>query len=301
MLHTLVYCKAFLFALLCRGQTQNALLLKNNHTLHYQVFGTGEPILIINGGPGMNCAGFQDMAKTLSDYGYQCILYDQRGTGNSSIPVIDSASITMEHMTADIEWLRQELKIDRWTVLGHSFGGILAACYAHRYPEPVDKLIFSSSGGLNLDFLGYIGERLQNNLSAQQRDSLAYYGQLIDAGDTSLPTLTQWANVLAHAYVYDDAFAPPIAKRLLQVKQEINDLVFTDLKRTGYDLTGQFGGFDRPVLVLQGRNDIISTETAQVIADNFSHSQLVLLDACGHYGWLDQPKAYFGAIRKFMH
>lgn len=53
-------------------------------------------------------------------------------------------------------------------------------------------------------------------------------------------------------------------------------------------------------MVLQGKNDIISIETAQEIAEVFSNSKLVLIDNCGHYGWLDANEIYFKSIKEFL-
>src|SRR5678810_1381276 len=80
----------------------------NGVKIYYRTFGTGTPILIINGGPGLNSDGFVDLAKTLSAQN-QTIVYDQRGTGKS-VMQIDASSITMELMIDDIENLRKELK-----------------------------------------------------------------------------------------------------------------------------------------------------------------------------------------------
>src|SRR5689334_16592621 len=109
----LMLCFALSFTAECQGQSAFAT--------NYQTFGEGEPILIINGGPGMNSNGFADMANTISQLGYTTIIYDQRGTGKSVLEKVDSTTITMDLMAKDIEDLRIQLKIDQWTVLGHSF------------------------------------------------------------------------------------------------------------------------------------------------------------------------------------
>ena len=58
--------------------------------LHYTVFGKGYPLVIINGGPGMNSEGFAGVARQLSvNNGNQVIIYDQRGTGRSKMDRID--------------------------------------------------------------------------------------------------------------------------------------------------------------------------------------------------------------------
>ncbi|MBC8883162.1 hypothetical protein H9X57_06365 [Flavobacterium piscinae] len=83
--------------------------LRENQELEtsFRVFGKGNPILIINGGPGMNSEGFVEIAKEIAALNYQAIIYDQRGTGNSKLEVIDSSTITMDLMVQDMEHLRK--------------------------------------------------------------------------------------------------------------------------------------------------------------------------------------------------
>lgn len=268
--------------------------------IYYQTFGSGTPLLIINGGPGLDSAGFEAVAKTIAAQGYQTILFDQRGTGKSKLASIDAESIQLALMVQDIEQLRQQLHIDKWVVLGHSFGGMLGAAYAAKYPQHISKLIFSSSGGLDLQFRDQIAERLLNNLSLQEQIRLQMYQLRQRSGDDSDSTRDILAQLRARAYVVDKSKAPLVAARLKVVDLKINQLVFADLEKNHFDLKTQFKQFSAPVLVLQGENDIISTETAQTIAGSFSKAELVLLPQCAHYGWLDQPDLYYNAVFRFL-
>lgn len=284
----------------CFSQTE-ATINSGNSKLHYKTFGIGIPILIINGGPGMNCEGFAYVAQELAKMNYQTIIYDQRGTGKSTLETINSETITMNAMVQDIENLRKHLKIDKWVILGHSFGGIMATYYATKHPETIDKLIFSSSGGVTLNFTSYVQDRLNNNLKKSERDSLNYYQSKLNQGDSSVKTLKLRANYLANAYVFDKSKAPIIAERLTQTNFKINSLVFENLRKIKFDCSKSFSNFKQKVLVLQGKNDIISTETAKEIADSFPNSKLILMDNCGHYGWLDAKELYFKSIKDFLN
>ncbi len=266
----------------------------------YRTFGMkGSPILIINGGPGMNSNGFVDIAQKLSD-GHRTIIYDQRGTGKSMLATLDTSTITMHLMVEDIEALRKHCGYEKWTVLGHSFGGLLAAYYATLHPERIDKVIFSSSGGINLDFMKYAGERINARLTQQERDSLAYWTERIGQGDTSYHARLQRGKFLAPAYVFDKKHVPIIAERLTQGNSAINGLVFANLRAITFDCTEQLRYFQRPVLIIQGKNDIITVETAEYAHKVIPRSQLVLLENCAHYGWLDKETEYLAAVRQFL-
>ncbi|MCA0237770.1 MAG: alpha/beta hydrolase [Bacteroidetes bacterium] len=267
---------------------------------YYRVFGKGQPVLIINGGPGMNSNGFTEVAQKIADLGYQTITFDQRGTGNSKLDTLNEKTITMDAMADDIERLRQHLNMEQWTVLGHSFGGLMACHYYAKYPEHVDKLIFSSSGGVNLNFMNYLQSRIQNNLTPDQRDSLKFYQNKLANGDTSRITRVKRAEFLANAYVVNKSYTKRIAGRLMELNPEVNSLVIQNLRNMHFDYFGKFLQSKTPVLVIQGTNDIISTETAEQIRASFGNADIRLISNCAHYGWLDRPDEYFGAIRAFL-
>lgn len=275
-------------------------IASGNSKLHYKTFGSGQPILIINGGPGMNCEGFGYIADEISKFGYQTIIYDQRGTGKSTVEKIDREHITMDLMVQDMENLRKHLNIEKWTILGHSFGGMLAAYYTSKHPDAVEKIIFSSSGGINMNFTKYAQKRIADNLTKIQKDSVDFYAAKINNGDNSLKTKKLRAKYLANAYVFDKTKAPIIAERLIQANFDINSIVFQNLINTNFDCSDKFKNFKKPVLILQGENDIISIETAQEIKTAFPNSELITMKNCGHYGWLDAKDVYFNAVKRFL-
>jgi len=265
--------------------------------IHYQTFGKGKSILIINGGPGFSSEGFVPLAKELAK-DYQTILYDQRGTGQSKLFPLDSTTITMELMTNDIEALRKHLQIGSWMVLGHSFGGMMGNYYTAQHPERVVALIESSSGGIDLDLLNSNG--ITSRLTAKEQDSLTFWTTRIREGDTSSFAAYQRAKYLAPAYLYYDKHLPVVAKRLTQGNLDLNRMVWTDLQRIRYNLVHDLKNFNKPVLILQGAEDVLSLQTARKMHETFPNSKLVILEKCGHYGWLDQEEKYYSEIRSFI-
>ena len=267
--------------------------------IYYRLFGTGKPLLIINGGPGMNSDGFVDLAKSLSKNN-TVIIYDQRGTGRSTLQRLDSTTITIQLMANDIENLRKYLKIKQWIILGHSFGGMLASYYACVYPGNVKALILSSSGGIDLGLLSYVNTRLTARLSEQEKDSLQYWDKKIDGGDTSYFARLHRGLALAPAYVYDRKNISTIAERLTQGNSAVNNLVWHDLREIKFDCSSRLARFNGPVLIIQGREDIIEEKTAITEHNVLKNSRLVFMEHCVHYGWLDRPDIYFPEIKKFL-
>jgi proline iminopeptidase len=218
--------KIFLVAfLLFIGQAfaQTEGYAKNNDAslTYYKTFGKGEPLLIINGGPGMNSNGFETLAKTLAK-SQETIIYDQRGTGRSKLTKLDSTTVSMQLLVEDMESLRKHLKIKKWNILGQSFGGMLASYYATIYPNNINKLVLSSSGGIDLTLLKS-PNLIEAGLNQTQKDSLNYWNDKIEKGDTTHTAKLGRGRAMAPAYVYDQKYVPVIAERLTQSNMALNE------------------------------------------------------------------------------
>jgi proline iminopeptidase len=247
----------------------------------------------------MNSNGFASLAQQLSKNNLT-IIYDQRGTGKSTLSLIDSSTITIDLMVKDIETLREHLGISSWIILGHSFGGMLAAYYASIHPENVMALILSSSGGIDLDLLNYAHNMIGSRLSAEEKDSLNYWNRIIELGDTSHNARLGRGRALAPAYVYDRKNIPIIAERLTQGNPVINNLVWQNLRKIKFDCSIPLSHFDKPVLIIQGKQDIVEERTAMKEKNVLKNSRLVIIDHCAHYSWLDRPDEYFREIENFL-
>lgn len=296
MLQKLIFFMSVLFI-----NAQESHFIKNNEeVIHYKTYGKGKPIVIINGGPGMNCEGFGFIAETLAKMNYQTIIYDQRGTGKSTLKKIDSTTISMDLMVKDLEVIRKHLKIEKWIVMGHSFGGILATHYVAKHSKSIEKIIFSSSGGVNMKFLETFQQRFNANLTPKQIQQIAELDKKIDNNTATTEDIKARAILRGNAYVYDKSFATVIGERLLQVNYTINELVINDLMKIKFDYTNKFKNLDIPILVLQGENDVISIETAKEVVNSFKNATFVPLEKCGHYGWLDAKNKYLSSIELFL-
>lgn len=295
--------KIFLFAFLIVvrstfAQTEGFAVNNDGSKTYYKTFGKGEPLLIINGGPGMNSNGFEDMAKVLGE-SQQTILYDQRGTGKSKLATLNSKTISMKIMANDIESLRKHLKIKKWNILGHSFGGMLASYYATLYPSSINKLVLSSSGGVDLSLLK--GPNLiEKNLTKVEKDSMDYWNDKIEKGDTSHKARLARGRAMAPAYVYDEKFIPIIAERLTQGNSKINGLLWADMQKNNFDCKAKLKNFKNQVLIIQGKEDIISNEIGELTKQTYPNAKLILLEHSKHYGWLDAREKYFSDINSFL-
>lgn len=292
---------SFVFLLLWATlHAQTEILINNgNAKIFYRTFGNGKPILIINGGPGMNSDGFVGLAKALSKNN-QTIIYDQRGTGRSTIENPDSTNITMPLMADDIETIRKHLAIGKWIILGHSFGGMMASYYANLHPESIETLILSSSGGIDLDLLNSVSNGINSRLTPVEKDSVDYWTKKINDGDTTYYARLKRGTFLAPAYVFKRENIPVIAERLTQSNGNINGLVWQSMQAINFDCAAKLAAFNKPVLILQGKQDVLDEKIAIKAHKVLKNSKLVFMDQCRHYGWLDRPDIYFDEVNKFI-
>ncbi len=288
-----------------QGQATSGVAPAEGVDLSYHTYGEGPPLLVLNGGPGLSSVHFVPLAQRLAALGdgYRVVLFDQRGTGRSALGRVDSTTVTIDQMVDDIEALRRHLGAEEWAVLGHSWGGMYAMLYATRHPDRVRGLVLSSSGGASLDWLSYVGDNLRFRLGPERR--AAYERALDPAYEAANPERAERERIeaLATAYVYDPANIPFVVESLSREGANfpaVRDLVYADLRRIGYDLYDDLRSFTQPALVIHGRQDILGDLIPYRIHAALASADLVWLDRCSHYGWLDRPEAYFAAIESFL-
>src|ERR1700733_11766101 len=176
----------------------------DGHSLYWEARGQahGKPAVVLHGGPGSGVSS--TWAELFDPAVYRVVLFDQRGCGRST----PSAARTVEalnanttpHLIADIERLRKHLVIDRWLVLGASWGSVLGLAYAQTYPRSVSELVlFSVGGGTQREvdwatrgmgwFFPEEWRRFQAGVPDRERDGdliAAYYRLLLDP-DPAVP------------------------------------------------------------------------------------------------------------------
>ena len=110
------------------------------HEIYYEESGNpkGKPVVFLHGGPG----GGTDakMRRFFNPRRYRIVLFDQRGCGKSR-PAASLVDNTTWHLVADIEAVREHLKIDKWLVFGGSWGSTLALAYAQKHPQRCTELV----------------------------------------------------------------------------------------------------------------------------------------------------------------
>jgi proline iminopeptidase len=116
--------------------------------IYWEIVGDpgGKPAVVLHGGPGSGCTPW--WRRLFDPAAYRVVLFDQRGCGRSRPSAgeltTDLSTNTTQHLILDIEQLRRHLRVDRWLVLGGSWGSTLGLAYAEAHPDRVSEIVLFS-------------------------------------------------------------------------------------------------------------------------------------------------------------
>lgn len=276
-------------------QFKSEKIPRGGFDLYYRSLGGGEPVLILSGGPGDDCDYMLPVASEIAKSA-QAILLEQRGTGRSLPSRIEKSTVDLALYLEDFEALRAHLNVRRWTVVGHSAGGILAMDYAAAFPDRVNKLVLLDTVPVAFQYLTAFQDNVLDRLSLEDRDRLA---TLEKADSPQSPALI--AELEAKALFFDRKIGAELAGVLSRAwHADVAHLLGPEITAPGYDLRPRLKEFNRQVLVLNGRQDPMDPLMAYETSTAFRHSTLLFLDRAGHFPWFDQPKEFDKALGNFL-
>lgn len=268
--------------------------------IYYCMAGKGEPILLINGGPGMEHTCLMPQMEQLSEH-HRVIFYDQRGVGKSEAPITPE-SITLDNYIDDIEALRKELKIDKINLLGHSFGGQLAMLYGIRYPENLKSMVLVCPASASSDFYKPFSEKYERKITVANRNTLMKILESTDFQQRKPVAFQEYYRVYFRPYFFrqDDA-----ARMNMQVTEmtAMNSDSVTDLLSpylSEYDFHADLSKIHCPTLIIAGDSDLIPLEFMERIRKEIGGSELVIFKDCGHFPFIEVPGAFFDTVEKFL-
>ena len=123
---------------------QEKQILIDKFRINYKIAGQGPAILILHGWGGSSDSWIE-VQKILAEKGYQVIVPDFSGFGKSITPPVPWG---IREYVETVLRLTEELGLDKFILLGHSFGGRIAIRFSHKYPEKVEKLILCDAAGI---------------------------------------------------------------------------------------------------------------------------------------------------------
>ncbi len=269
--------------------------------IHYRIFGDGEPLLIIGGGPGDVSDRYLSLCELLSQ-NFKCILVDQRGTGKSTPQPKDETTVTVALTLNDFEAIRNQLKLKTWNILGFSYGGYLASAYAAFFPASIKSVLLLDSSGLNDDYAGHFSDNITSRMLPQDLWVYNYWADPARMNADKQHAITEIIRSMMPGYFFD-------RKKSLLVSQIIKDsdfdfetgaLIEKDIAKRQLDISKIKPGFKGSVLILHGRQDPVGESVPQKLAHYYSKSTLIFIEKAGHYSWIEQPEKVLTAIVEYL-
>ncbi len=263
--------------------------------------GSGDlALIVLHGGPGLDHTVFGSHLDALGD-DVRLLLVDERSQGRSDPAPPETWGLT--RFAADVEALAAPLELDRYAVLGHSFGAFIALQHAVDFPgHPAGTIV--SSGVRSEDGLMSFVEA---NLAAFEPVELRE--QVTSSWEREAVVQTP---VDVRALLVDQLpfhFADPRDPRIAETAAGLDGEHFSPgvtrwAATTGYgsiDLAGRLGEVTHPALVLAGRHDrTCSVAEAEGLAAGLPDSRLVVFEDSAHMTYIEENAAYVAAVREFV-
>jgi proline iminopeptidase len=285
----------------------------NGVMIYYKIFGHGKPLVLAHGGPGASHDYFLPYLAPLARH-YQLVFIDERGSGRS--PALENVSAyTVENMVEDVEAVRQALNLGRISLLGHSYGGVLAQAYALKYQKNLSHLIlastFSSTGKINEVFV-HMKEKmpadLRDRINRMESDGLYGHGKDYEKNRYTTEYMTAAWGDGYFPYLYRNHPDPnydPIdnGKMSWDLYREMwgshgEFVIDGNLKSVEY--TDRLPAIKVPTLLLVGDHDECDPAMSKVMNEKIAGSKLIILPGSGHMTFVDQPGMFGQAVEDFL-
>lgn len=269
----------------------------NGNDLYVKVEGQGEPIIVLQGGPGMNMEYIEPHLKELAKKN-KLIFFDPRSTGKSEIP--DDTLATMhQYLVDDIEGIRKAFGIKKVNLLGHAWGAKMAILYSFKYPENVKSMVLCSALPLNHEYdsiqIVYhdrmakkpelqekrmeIIQRHISKIEIQQR--LAFMYSLYNFNDVDKIVLTYLPN-------YGDA------------QIALFRGLYYDYKKYDSDLYPYVNKIKTPALVVHGDADMLPVQASEKLAARLGNATLVHFNKSGNFPFMEEPEKFAETVNSFI-
>lgn len=287
------------------------LSVGEGHQLHVQEYGdpSGFPVVICHGGPGLGL--HSDNCRFFDPNRYRIILYSQRGCGLSSPNQL--ISNRTEFLVTDLEYLRQSLGINKWSLCGGSWGATLCLLYAIKYSRQVAGLILRGTFlATSADYQWLYGAEgagaqfypeLYEQFSQQQTDVksiLDFYQQnlCIDnqiKASQYAKLWCQWESVLSQGHHCPDWTLSSPQHGLNMARLMVHYFKSRCFIEEGYILKNSHKLANLAIWFIHGRHDLVCRFSATQRFANQLNAQLIVLDEIGH--GIDN-QVYLSAVRR---
>ncbi len=276
----------------------------------YEVVGEGDPILYFQGGPGFSASLLRDEAKVLADK-FAVYLIDPHGSGGSTAPSDPSLYDHLGHARFYDE-VRRALGLGEVTVMGISFGSIVALTTAALFPESTLRCISIAARAVGAEQEGdeqaeemrrFLARHEQAPWYPEAREVWDNWTERVLAATDAAEVDAMMSTVLP---LYTAHPERPAIRALIEAwRDEMqSDLAAAKAWEDGLwqtiDIRPLLSRIACPTLLLVGELDMIcGPSQAKLIAESLPRAQIVSVPDCGHFIPSEAPDAFRAAVVRF--
>lgn len=275
---------------------QKTAFVKNGKAkLSLKIYSSEKPktIILLHGGPGVP-DDMLEVVEQLKDR-YRVITFEQRGVGLSEG---NECEYKMEDYIADIDAISNYLKIDKFHLFGHSWGGLYAQIYAEARPDKINSLFLCSpSSGTNENWKKTEKEVMQFNKKNASKNEWASMGWNSLLGMLGSDKAYQRMFKLVIKNYHKNYFEAELDDELLR-KVHAEPVNKTRKEIVKYKLLSEFNQPNYPITVTYGDNDIYG-ESKNELLKRFPTAKLETIEKCGHIPWKHNPKEFKRVLNRF--
>ncbi|MDO7848841.1 proline iminopeptidase-family hydrolase [Hymenobacter sp. M29] len=263
-------------------------------------------VLLLNGGPGATHEYFECFENFLPKEGIEFIYYDQLGCGNSDNPK-DTAMWSLPRYVEEVEQVRQALKLDNtnFYLLGHSWGGILAAEYAFKYQQNLKGLIISNMMMSIPAYNKYADEVLAPQLKPEVLAEIRQIEAKKDFDNPRYMALLE-PNFYAEHLCRLPQLPEPAARSF---SKQNHSLYVTMQGPSEFGASGKLVNWNRvpdlpklsvPVLSIGGKYDTMDPAHMRMIAQKVQRGNALICPQGSHLSMYDDQQTYFKGLLTFL-
>ena len=282
--------------------------------IYYLELGKGDPLVVVHGGPGADHTYFLPYLLPLART-HRLIFIDERGSGRSQ-RLQDTSQYTVKNMVEDVEDVRVALKLGKISLLGHSYGGVLAEAYALKYQQNLSHLILNSTFPSTKQMNEVLArEKAQmppdklKRLNQLEADGLFGKGEVWEHGRyTNEYATLAWGNGY-FPFIYGarpDPTYDPLGQlagtswELYRVMWGEHGEFVIDGNLKSVEYLDRLPSIKVPTLIVVGDHDECDPALSKEMNEAIKGSKLVVLPNSGHMNFVDQPDLWQRAVIGFL-
>ncbi len=253
-------------------------------TLAGRRWGSGQPILLLHGGPGLSDY-LAPLAAELAPV-FTVVHYQQRGIP----PSVVDGDRSVEGHVADAIGVMDALGWERPWVLGHSWGGYLAMHLAATHPGRVAGIVVTDSlGAVGDGGQEAFGANLMRPLGAVARARIEEINALEESGEVTVEQEIEALGLLWPFYFAEPAAASSMPALDMDLPGHLATWASVHGHLERGTLEAALPSMGMPAVFIHGERDPIPVEAIRASAALVPGSRLEILPGVGHFPWLERP------------